>query len=954
MRLIPAITIVQVLLLASGGIAQVSETTAATANDPIAIENDYLRLAIGADGLTVQFLDKATNQDYAKPAVAQPFSSVKRGANVFPATRLTYANGRLDIRYGESIARAVVRVEAQKHYVVFEVLSLEGEGIEELVIADIELKPSETPEEPFVGCALALNLSTNVPEMPKANTRLRAMCYSRFGFQGARVALIGCPRGELRNVMKEVVSASPELPVAPPGQTPIGGPWAEDAAISRGSYLFDFGSITEQTVDKWIECAKNLGLNQIDFHTGRSLRFGDCEPAADLFPNGRASVKAVIDKLHQAGISAGLHTYAFFIAKNAPYVTPVPDPRLGKAATFTLADALPPEAGSVPVNESTKDVSTITGFFVHNSITLQIDDELITFAGASKEPPYAFTGCTRGALGTKAAPHDKGAKVHHLKECFGLFTPDADSTLLAEVANNTAETFNECGFDMIYLDALDGEAILGGAENAWHYGSKFAFEIARRLKKPALFEMSTMHHHLWYIRARMGAWDHPCRAHKRFIDIHCASNKDCRASFLPTNLGWWAVKLWDESPMGFQNEPTYPDDIEYLLCKCIGTDSGLALMGINPDTISSVPAFQRLAPLFRQYEELRRANYFSDEVRARLAEPGDEFTLEQGPDGKPRFREIQYDKHKVQGVDGWSNQWTTANRFGEQPLQFRIEALLTSTGYDAPEATVIEDFGNADVYGQQESEGQVKAGFTVSTAEVKVGGASGCFSATSERPEPNGAWARASRTFSPTFNIGKQRGLGVWVHGDGQGALLNLQLRNPSHVVGGIGEHYMRLDFTGWRYFNLIESESDWAYETNWPYSGSGYGLYREGVEYEKIETLSFWLNNLPTGKSVTCYISPVKAVPLVKGKIIRPRITVAGKTLVMPVEFESGSYVEFHSMSDCKLYGPKGELLQEVAPEGDLPAIVTGENTVTFECESLPGTSPRAHVTVITRGNTI
>ena len=68
MRLIPAITIVQVLLLASGGIAQVSETTAATANDPIAIENDYLRLAVGADGLTVQFLDKATNQDYAKPA----------------------------------------------------------------------------------------------------------------------------------------------------------------------------------------------------------------------------------------------------------------------------------------------------------------------------------------------------------------------------------------------------------------------------------------------------------------------------------------------------------------------------------------------------------------------------------------------------------------------------------------------------------------------------------------------------------------------------------------------------------------------------------------------------------------------------------------------------------------------------------------------------------------------
>jgi hypothetical protein len=37
----------------------------------------------------------------------------------------------------------VVRVESEKHYVVFEVLSLEGEDIEELAIADIELKLAE-------------------------------------------------------------------------------------------------------------------------------------------------------------------------------------------------------------------------------------------------------------------------------------------------------------------------------------------------------------------------------------------------------------------------------------------------------------------------------------------------------------------------------------------------------------------------------------------------------------------------------------------------------------------------------------------------------------------------------------------------------------------------------------------------------------------------------------------
>jgi hypothetical protein len=59
--------------------------------------------------------------------------------------------------------------------------------------------------------------------------------------------------------MKEVVSAFAGTPGGRSGQTPIGGPLAEDAAISRGSYLFDFGSITKQTVDKWIECARTSG-----------------------------------------------------------------------------------------------------------------------------------------------------------------------------------------------------------------------------------------------------------------------------------------------------------------------------------------------------------------------------------------------------------------------------------------------------------------------------------------------------------------------------------------------------------------------------------------------------------------------------------------------------------------------------------------------------------------------
>ena len=635
----------------------------ADATAPIVIENESVKYVIGPDGRNLSFVDKATGKDYCDPGTAPAFAYVKQAGQTAPASRVAYADGRLAITFGDAGVRAVIAVATAPRYFSFEVESLDGAEVEEFTFLDVPLTLQGALDEPFACCALALNLQTNVREIPGPNRRLRAMCYPRFGCPGAEVAVVACAQGALRDVMKDAVTAAEDLP-----HSSIGGPWALDAETNRGSYLFDFGALNEETADQWIDLAKSLGMTQIDFHTGKSLRFGDCFPDPDLFPQGRASVRATLDKLHAAGIAAGLHTYAFFIAKQCPYVTPVPDPRLGKDATFTLAEALSPEAVVAPVVESTEKMSTTTGFFVRNSVTLQIDDELITYGGVAKEAPYAFTGLTRGACGTKVAAHAKGAKVHHLKECFGLFTPDADSTLLAEVAGNTADTFNECGFDMIYLDALDGEDILGGGANSWHYGSKFVFEIAKRLEKPALFEMSTFHHHLWYVRARMGAWDHPSRWHKRFIDVHCAGNQAGARMFLPMNLGWWAVKVWG----GSRTEPTFPDDIEYLMGKCLGNDMGFALMGVNPGNIGSVPAYQRLAPIFKQYEELRHAGYFPEAIKAKLRVPGDEFTLEQTADGQWQFRPVQYAKHKVQGMDGWSNTWVSANRFGQQPVQLRI------------------------------------------------------------------------------------------------------------------------------------------------------------------------------------------------------------------------------------------------------------------------------------------
>lgn len=897
------------------------------------------RLIVADNGRCMALVDKATGVDYLRAPA--PLALVRREGKWHPASGARFADGCLSVDFASAKLQARIKALALPECFTFEVVSLTGPTADELVFLDLNTRLKADPEEPFAVCALALNLQTRVNALPGFQSNLHASCYPRFGFAGAKVAVLACPSSQLRRLMQEVVAAAPDLP-----HSALGGPWAIGPAINQGSYLFNTAHMTLDKVDRLIELVKRLGVNQVNFHGGHVFRFGDCQPNPKIYPGGHDDLKKVIDRLHAAGIKVGLHTYAFFIAKNCPWVTPVPDPRLGKDAQLTLAEDLSAAAKELKVMETTSAMSAITGFFIRNSVTLQIDDELIVYRSAAKQAPYGFAECRRGAWGTRPAAHARGAKVHHLRECFGLFVPDADSTLLTEVAAHTAEMYNRCGFDMIYLDALDGEDVLAGPENGWHYGSKFAFEIAKRLARPALMEMSTFHHHLWYIRSRLGAWDHPTRSHKKFIDLHCESNQSHRRIFMPGQLGWWSLKTWT----GPQDEPTYSDDIEYLMGRCLATDTGISLQGIDPDLLTTVPALGRLAEIIRRYEQLRHSGRVPEEMKARLRTPGDEFSLVQSDDGSCRFVPVQVAKHKVQGIDGWSNVWQVENRHARQTPRLRIEALLAAAPYTSTQAVTVLDPAAADPFPQRGTSSGVTVDWAASTRTLPAGGASGALRAVSKRAGPRGAWAKLETKFEPPMSLAKQQALGVWVHGDGQGELLNVQLRSPIHVTGAIGDHYIPVDFKGWRYFELIEPEGAHHADHQWPYGGM-YAIYREHVAMGQVGSLGLWLNELPPGKQVECSLGPIRAIPLVNTRLVRPTIEIGGRRLVFPVEIETGSYLEFEPPRQAVLYGPKGELLRQVEPEGELPLLESGISTIGFQCGAPEGVSARAHVTVFTRG---
>ncbi|NCO34006.1 MAG: hypothetical protein GW893_09095 [Armatimonadetes bacterium] len=645
----------------------------------VILENELVRYAIGEDGQNREIVDVKSGVNHLSGAPSSCATVMTHGQER-SASAVAYSDGKLMIEFGASGVVAVIRVDTQPGYFLFTVESVSGDP-DELAFVNIPTTLEAKADQLFSASVIALNLQTNVEELPGPQKHLWAACYQCFGLVGAQAGLVASPFSEMRGIMKIMVNEAEGVP-----HSPYGGPFAMDADITYGSYLFGTPSI--ETVDSWIELCKDIGFTQIDFIG--CLNYGDYQPFPNLYPNGYADVRAVTDRLHDAGILAGLHTMSFSINKACNWVTPVPDPRLAKERAYTLAENIDTESSVVPLAEPTTDLPKYIGYYVRRSMTLQIDDELIEYTTVADESSYAVTGCRRGACGTAPALHAKGAPVHHLKECWGCFAPDGEATLFGEVANRIATVINECGFDFTYLDGLDGAHIIGGEENRWHYGAKFAFEVFRRLERPIMVEMATFHHHLWFVRSRMQAWDHTIRAHKKFIDLHCQSNDGARRMFMPLHLGWSRVLAWQ----GPEHDATYLDDVHHLWSRAIGTDAGYSLQAVNPEMYAKEPWLRKVAPLIRTYETLRRQNYFPEAVKAKLRESDSEHRLRQAEDGEWEFLPVQYERHKVEETDGFTNVWITSNKFGRQPLKLRIEALMGCGTYEAPDNIVLADFAS--------------------------------------------------------------------------------------------------------------------------------------------------------------------------------------------------------------------------------------------------------------------
>ena len=222
--------------------------TALAGEANLVLENTLFRYTISPDARNVAFVDRATGTDYLRAGGPSPCALVRVRGKEQPATAATLAQGRLTLQFGTNGPQVVLKTEVRPSFITFTVESVSGAEIDSLAFLNVPLTLKGAPDEPFGACALSLNLIARVDALPALQSELRASCEQKFGLVGARVAIVGAPMARMLPALQETLAGASELPVCK-----TAGPWAREIPFNHGSYLFNFGSLTESNLTDWIE-----------------------------------------------------------------------------------------------------------------------------------------------------------------------------------------------------------------------------------------------------------------------------------------------------------------------------------------------------------------------------------------------------------------------------------------------------------------------------------------------------------------------------------------------------------------------------------------------------------------------------------------------------------------------------------------------------------------------------
>jgi hypothetical protein len=657
------------------------------AEEPLSFEAGRLRVLVDQSGQVQSLCDTQGGQDYLAPGQPAPLLTLvlpdKDKTSWAAPTSASFdrASRRLTLGFGSMGATAVVRVVVKPTHLTFELESVEIGNRDGDKPMEIHWGPLPTTIHQTVGEVVgvvrddqfaigiqSLNLQTDggakATDFRRAGEASSTQGSQLFasaiehdgGVKGSKIALFACPA-------KEALATIGQIELAEGLFHPLfDGVWAKTSPRAKSSYLIiPFG---ENTIDEVCRYADQAGLKYVYNYPEPFKTWGHFQLNPDDFPHGDAGMKRCVETAAEHGMWLGVHTLSGFITTNDPYVTPIPDPRLARSGSSTLAAAADEKATEIVVTDAAALSRRIEWDAPMNTVI--IGEELVRFEKVSDQSPWRLLGCQRGSFGTLAAAHPAGADIGRLADHnYKTFYPGIDNGMMDEMTARLVELVNNTGLRLLSFDGLEGVSTYG---HGWYAGRRFVKQCSDGWKQTLINDASNLHHFTWHYHTRMN-WGEPWGKAMREgqTELRFKNQPFFERNLLPLMLGWFEIRA-----ASADLEATTVDDIEWMLAKSAGFDAGFAITAAKLEALRTNALTPAILAAVRLWEKARLSQKFSEQQRQRL-QGRDEFHLESLSDGGLLLTPVafSFSSHPMLG----EGQETKAdipieNQHTEQPLRF--------------------------------------------------------------------------------------------------------------------------------------------------------------------------------------------------------------------------------------------------------------------------------------------
>lgn len=394
--------------------------------------------------------------------------------------------------------------------------------------------------------------------------------------------------------------------------------------LVNASIYFASG-LNPSNVDRHIAAAKKGGFRLMLLSASLFMK-GDWSFNA-AYPNGFSDVKALLDKIHAAGITPGVHVLHTFIGQYSPFVKGGADRRIALREHYTLARPVDATATEVYVDENPHNAERSPRCRI-----LKFGKELMTYEGFTTERPYKFTGVKRGHRETPVSAHEEGLIGGTVWVCeYGgndyYLKQDSD---LQDIRAEMFGKFWKAGMRFVYFDGSEGVQ----PPYAFHVPNA-QYRMWKRLDpQPMLGEGAAKAHFGWHMLSGANAFDvfAPEEFKEKIVEYPLAEAPLMRRDFTRVNFGWWGFWEPGASIRGVRTTGVQMDMWEYGTSKAAAWDSPVSVQ-MRLDAMAKHPRLNDILEVMRRWEDVRANGWLTEERKAMLRDPSKEYHLYQNDRG---------------------------------------------------------------------------------------------------------------------------------------------------------------------------------------------------------------------------------------------------------------------------------------------------------------------------------